>query len=156
MVALLIIITGSMNCASSPHSFKPMAERADLEVVVSGVQNEGGYIYLYLYDREETFLGRKKETIRLYRKTVRPYTRFIIRGKIKGGRYALMAYHDVNDNGRLDRKQGTDIPHEGVGMSKGAAYPSTWNRSVFSVDSTNKRIEIKLKYPEEPKFHGAP
>ena len=64
------------------------------------------------------------------------------------GRYAVLAYHDENDNGRLDLRFGM-IPVEGYGLSNNPKVmgPPSYEDSAFEVTANEPaRIELKMRY----------
>jgi uncharacterized protein (DUF2141 family) len=92
------------------------ASAADLTVTISGVKNSNGSVAAALFNSEADF-----------RKT--PFSAFRIEASggpvsftiqnLPPGKYAMTAYHDENDNGKLD----TDLvgaPSEGYGVSNDA------------------------------------
>ena len=69
---------------------------------------------------------------------------------LKPGTYAIIAFHDVNDNGKLDENW-LGKPTEGYGFSNNAegflSAPSFKNASVL-LGSHDLSIVITLKYPQ--------
>lgn len=66
---------------------------------------------------------------------------------LEGGEYALVVYHDENDNGRLD-KNFIGIPSEPLGFSNRywPQGPPTFARAAFTLSAfETKPIEIKLQ-----------
>jgi uncharacterized protein (DUF2141 family) len=65
------------------------------------------------------------------------------------GRYAIIVFHDENDNGKLDENS-WGVPIEGYGFSNNAegflAAPS-FDRAAVTLDTANTAISITLKYP---------
>jgi len=73
-------------------------------------------------------------------------TAIIIRN-VPPGLYAVQAYHDENDNRRVDRAL-FGIPREGVGFSNDARItfgPPKWKDAVFSV-AGETHIHLNLRY----------
>jgi uncharacterized protein (DUF2141 family) len=63
------------------------------------------------------------------------------------GRYAIMAYHDENSDGTLNRRFGM-FPTEGYGLSNNpkVSGPPAFADSAFEVSGTETRISIDLHY----------
>lgn len=63
------------------------------------------------------------------------------------GRYAVMAYHDRNANGRLDTLP-IGLPTEPYGFSnnsRGAFGPAAWSSAVFSLGEDGAQQVIRLR-----------
>lgn len=63
------------------------------------------------------------------------------------GRYAIMAYHDENADGSLNRRFGM-FPTEGYGLSNNpkVSGPPAFADSAFEVSGSETRISIDLRY----------
>lgn len=72
---------------------------------------------------------------------------FTIAG-VPPGDYAVQAFHDENDNDRIDRGL-FGLPKEGVGFSRDARIvfsPPKWSDAVFTHGSTPQTISFSLRY----------
>jgi uncharacterized protein (DUF2141 family) len=80
-------------------------------------------------------------------------TQSVVFTNLNPGAYAVIVFHDENDNSRLD-KNAWGVPTEGYGFSNNAegflAAPSFEDASVL-LDSPDRAITITLKYPEPQK-----
>lgn len=74
----------------------------------------------------------------------------VVFADLKPGPYAIIAFHDVNDNGKLDENW-LGVPTEGYGFSNNAegfmSAPSFKNASVL-LGNSDLSIVITLKYPD--------
>lgn len=63
------------------------------------------------------------------------------------GRYAIMAYHDENADGVLNRRFGM-FPTEGYGLSNNpkVSGPPAFEDSAFDVGETETHVSIELRY----------
>jgi uncharacterized protein (DUF2141 family) len=64
------------------------------------------------------------------------------------GTYAAEAFHDENDNGKLERSF-FGLPEEGMGFSNDAPMhfgPPKFDAAAFQVDAADKEIGFRLKY----------
>ena len=64
------------------------------------------------------------------------------------GEYAAQAFHDENDNGKVDRAL-FGIPKEGVGFSRDARIvlsPPKWRDAVFAHGAGPQEIRFSLRY----------
>ncbi len=117
-------------------------ETMNLTVEFSGMKSDKGSLFVALYNTEVDFLkkGYKGEIAEIKnKKTV------VVFKNLPKGVYAISAFHDVNDNKKMDTNF-IGIPKEPIGMSndaKGFMGPPKYNDSKFNVDS-DKTISIKV------------
>lgn len=74
-------------------------------------------------------------------------TTVILRG-VPAGRYAAQAFHDENDNGRVDRAL-FGIPKEGVGFSNDAPIrlaPPKFADAAIDLDGRPRAIAFRMRY----------
>ena len=67
---------------------------------------------------------------------------------VPAGNWAVMAYHDENDNQKLDRNE-LGIPSEGYGFSNGANAkfgPPKFEQAAVAVGANATPVQITLKY----------
>ena len=67
---------------------------------------------------------------------------------VPAGTWAVMAYHDENDNQKLDRNE-LGIPSEGYGFSNGATAkngPPQFKQAAVSVGASVVPVQITLRY----------
>jgi uncharacterized protein (DUF2141 family) len=71
----------------------------------------------------------------------------VIFAGIPAGRYAVLAYHDENDNGKLDLTMGM-FPREGWGLSNNPRVfgPPRFAPSAFDVAEPDTNVAIPLHY----------
>ena len=138
------------------------AEASDLRVTIHGVRSSTGSLMIGLYDSEEHFrsaiahagnLGLVTNPSRLVGIVLRAVsgTQSAVFTELKPGAYAVITFHDENDNGKLDKNM-LGIPSEGYGFSNDAegflAAPS-FKDSAVTLGGHNKAIDITLKYPRK-------
>ncbi len=74
-------------------------------------------------------------------------------GGLPPGRYAVVAYHDENGNGELDRFLGM-IPREGYGVSNipEPSGPPQFDQAAFDVPDEGRELAVPLRYcpPSNP------
>jgi uncharacterized protein (DUF2141 family) len=64
------------------------------------------------------------------------------------GRYAVSAYHDANQNGKLDRNL-VGLPTEGYGFSRDARIrfgPPSFDDAAFDISSDGGHTPVHLRY----------
>ena len=136
------------------------AEASDLRVAIHGVRSSSGSLMIGLYDSEEHFksaithagsMGLVTNPSRLVGIAMRAIagTQTVVFTELKPGAYAVITFHDENDNGKLD-ENALGLPTEGYGFSNNAegffAAPS-FKAAAVTLGSHDKAIGITLKYP---------
>lgn len=119
---------------------------ADIALTVQGVRSDQGQVKLMLFEREEGF--RKEEKAR----------QILVLPAIKGdnkatfqslppGRYAVVAYHDENADGKLNLRFGM-FPKEGYGLSNNfkPAGPPKFKDAAFELPNGGMQSAIQLAY----------
>lgn len=119
---------------------------ADLTVVVHGLENSDGKVFVGLFDAPEGF----------------PKTEYAFTGKaveidaaaahctfdgLKDGSYAVAVFHDENGNGKFDRNF-IGMPKEGYGFSNHARAsfgPPSFAQARFALEG-NRTITIEMAY----------
>lgn len=119
---------------------------ADLNIEVHGVRSTNGQVKLMLFDKAEGF--RKEAQARQV--LALPAEVGAVQGQfhdLPAGRYAVIAYHDENGNGKLDLRFGM-FPKEGYGLSNNpkVSGPPSFAESAFDLSPDGRSIEIKLSY----------
>lgn len=122
------------------------AVAADLQVVVEGVESREGNVRLAIYNDPKTF--RKEE--KCLRVLSLPAAESIVRFSFEGlapGRYALIAYHDADGNGKMNRFLGM-IPTEGYGLSNDpeVSGPPAFKDAQFDLGEAGGSVQIPLHY----------
>jgi Uncharacterized protein conserved in bacteria len=122
------------------------AAAASLGIEVSGVRNAEGQVKLMLFDKAEGFRkeAASREVLAVPAQTGTVQAAF---KDLSPGRYAVIAYHDEDADGKLDLRFGM-IPAEGYGLSNNPEVvgPPSFEHAAFELDETGKRLEIRLDY----------
>lgn len=123
------------------------AEPGAVAITVTGVRSTAGHVLVALCDRA-TFL---RETCR-YSARARAATGAVtIRlGGVPPGTYAVQAYQDENDNGKIDRSL-LGLPMEGIGFSNGARMrfgPPSFDDAAVTIGPDGGSVELGLTYYE--------
>lgn len=120
------------------------ASGQDLTVVVEGVADDRGSVRLELC-RQDTFLTSSC-AITTEVKAQRGEVSVVLSG-VAEGEYAIQAYHDRNDDHRVDRNL-LGIPVEEVGFSRsppmGLKGPS-FSKAAFVHTSAPQTVTVKLR-----------
>jgi uncharacterized protein (DUF2141 family) len=133
---------------------------AELNITVAGIQSDAGAIMIGVYaepvgfahaiatSTETGLLNDKSRLVGLSMRAKTGMQNFTI-GPVPPGRYAVIVFHDENDNGQLD-ENGWGVPTEGYGFSNDAtaflAAPS-FDAAAVTVDETAGNILVVLSYP---------
>ncbi len=121
------------------------AEPGVLEVEVAGVRSDRGHVLAAVCDRRE-FLGKH---CRLNGSAeARPGSVLVRVISVPPGTYAVQAWHDENDDGRIDRDM-LGIPREGIGFSRDAPIrlgPPSFGDAQLDVGEGGGRTVLRLRY----------
>jgi uncharacterized protein (DUF2141 family) len=140
------------------------ARAGDVRITVEAVRSDRGSVMIGLYDTPEGFraavqnsteTGLLNDRTRVagvaLRAVAGPQT--IVLGGVKPGRYAIIAFHDENDDGKLGATP-WGVPTEGYGFSNNAwafLRAPSFEAAAFAVDeSGTATMSIALTYPPKP------
>ncbi len=123
------------------------ASAADLTVTINGTRNADGSIAAAIFNKESSFpkAGMVLAAFRI-KATPGPVS-FTVHG-LPSGRYAVTAYHDENDDGKLDA-DGTGLPTEGYGVTNNAREvlsPPHWDKASFEIGEQSTAVTINIQY----------
>ena len=135
---------------------------ADLKVTVDGVRSDQGTIMIGLYDSAEGFNAAIKHSTeagllndkgRLVGAAIRAAggAQSTVFTQLRPGRYAVIVFHDENDNGRLDENP-WGVPTEGYGFSndaQGVLAAPAFDAASVALDGADESIAIALIYPRK-------
>jgi uncharacterized protein (DUF2141 family) len=122
----------------------PGAEAATLSVAIDGAKPGGGPLTVLLFDRAAGF---PKETKASARHVLPAGQTTLALDGLKPGQYAVLAYHDEDGNGELNRFLGM-IPREGWGLSnnpKVSGKPAFKDAAV-ALPQSGAALTLKLNY----------
>ncbi len=122
---------------------------SNIKVVVTGFRSEKGEGFLALYANQEGFpLDPAKATDKLKAPIEQGHAAFEFKA-VKPGTYAIIALHDENKNGKMDRNP-LGMPREGYGASNNPKMPlfgpPTFESAVFRTTPGAMTITIPLHY----------
>jgi uncharacterized protein (DUF2141 family) len=138
----------------------PSAAMADeLRISVDGIRSTEGSVVIGLYDSPATFAramvpadGFLIDPARFGAVVLRANAALkstVIFGNLDPGRYAVIAFHDENGNGELDRNF-LDVPTEPYGFSNAAQprfRPPTFDEAAITLAGGDSAIRITLVLP---------
>jgi len=141
----------------------PAARATDLSVTIKGIRSNNGAVMVGVYSDPQGYadavsnsskVGQLNDPRRLVGVSLRANAgdETMIFAGLPPGSYAVIAFHDENDNGRLD-ENGWGVPLEGYGFSNGAmpflSAPSFADAAV-PISGNQGAISIMLAYPSAP------
>lgn len=137
---------------------------ANLAVTIEGIHSNAGEVLIGVYDNADGFKSAidssatksalLPQTWRIDGAALRATvgSQRIIFTQLPPGRYAVIAFHDENDNGLLDANA-LGVPTEGYGFSNNAhgflGAPS-FDEAAIDLGSADKNIAIALTYHRPP------
>lgn len=138
-----IITLGCLVWILSCHS--AFAEEYNLTVRLHGIKNNTGQIQVELYSDAKTF--RKSALAQNIAKTQAQENAITVTfSGIKPGTYAILAFHDEDSNGELNKRFGM-IPTEGYALSNDPEVfgPPAFKDSAFELRS-DQELDIPMHY----------
>lgn len=125
-----------------------VASCADLTITIKNVRSAAGMLLVAVYDSDDSFLNLEHARAQMKSKATKGEVVFTVHD-LAAGKYAVTAYHDENNNGKLDRNW-LHIPTEGYGFSndaRGTAGPPKFTQAAFGLQSdSDKSISLSLQY----------
>jgi len=137
-----------MRCRASLLAFLMIgampASAATLTAEIDNVRNARGQVHIDVCPQDR-FL--KDDCPYSGDAIARPGKTIVIVRDVPPGRYAVQAFHDENDNHRVDRAL-FGIPKEGVGFSNDAPIglgPPKWADAAFAI-TNDTAIRLRMRY----------
>ncbi len=122
------------------------ARAADLAVTVADLRDDRGMVRVALYSEPKTF--RKEELSLAVRQTTAHPDKVTVRFEgLAPGRYAVIAYHDEDGDGAMDRFMGM-IPTEGFALSNNPEVtgPPAFEEAAFDLSEMGGEVTVNLRY----------
>ncbi len=132
-----------ITCTSFLVAFlSPTLSAAELIVKVNNIQQVQGSLYISLYNDEQGF-NTNNNFVKREKITIDKNTLQVKLGDLPAGDYALKAYQDVNNNGKMDFNG--MLPAEPYGFSSKSKElaPPGFTDAKFTLDK-NQTIQIQL------------
>ncbi|SKA10595.1 Uncharacterized conserved protein, DUF2141 family [Enhydrobacter aerosaccus] len=123
-----------------------VAVAAEVGVRVEGIKPGTGSLRVALYRDPDSF-RREARAVAVLSVPARSNVAEVTFHQVPAGRYAVVAYHDGNDNKKLDLTLGM-FPEEGWGLSNDPKVfgPPRFADSAFDVIEPNTTIAVPLHY----------
>lgn len=160
MLARLSLICAAMWLATAP------SQAATLTVTVLGLRSNAGELLIGVYDSADGFRSALADSAtksallpekwRVVGASLRAKvgSQSIAFKELPPGRYAIIVFHDENDNGLLD-ENAMGVPVEGYGFSndaQGFLSAPSFNAAAITLQPSDEIIDasISLIYPRAP------
>jgi uncharacterized protein (DUF2141 family) len=139
-------------------------QAANLDLTIEGIHSNVGEILIGIYDREDAFKSALDSSSTKSALLPQPWrivgvslrakagSESIIFARLPPGRYAVIAFHDENDNGLLDANA-LGIPTEGYGFSNdahGFLGAPPFDDAAIQLGQADRSISISLLYHHLP------
>ncbi len=138
------------------------AKAADLKVVIDDIASSSGTIVVGLYNSaahyeravEHSTQVSVNDSMRLVGVSLRAAAgaQSVVFADLKPGTYAVIVFHDENDNGKLD-KNSFGMPVEAYAISnnaRGILSAPDFKDAAVRLDGGDRQIQISLVYPRAP------
>ncbi len=123
-------------------------EPNEIRVAISNVEKDAGQITIELFRNDpDGFLNKGGREFRVRYAAHAPSTQICVTAPAPG-RWALVAYHDINANKKFD-KNAFGLPAEPFGVSGNPKFrlaPPQLGEALFDVVETGVDVEIRLKH----------
>ena len=123
------------------------AQGARLVVTIQGIRSPGGYVFVALFSKPEGFPDGNYSAQHTKVKAAAEQLNVVF-DNVAAGTYAVGAYHDENNNGRLDTNV-LGYPTEGYALSNGIRAMikrPLFADAAFAVGTMDAYITLIIKY----------
>lgn len=136
------LIIGALTLAPNVQA----ARAEEIKVSFLGLRNENGEILVALFDSAEGFPVQTGQAIASAKLPARSWREGVAFRNLRPGRYAVIAMHDEDDNGKMT-KTFLGLPAEGFGISNNPTLfgQPRFRQAAFDLKGT-ETLEIKIKY----------
>ncbi|MFN7116725.1 MAG: DUF2141 domain-containing protein [Saprospiraceae bacterium] len=122
------------------------AKQGELVLYIQNIENAQGTLYVAVYN-ESNFLQEGKGLITTKFKVEKSDNQQVEIPNLPFGTYAIAIYHDVNNNGKLD-KNALGIPAEPYAFSNNPKVKwrsPTFDETQIELNAPQKSLEVELK-----------
>ena len=141
-------LLAALVCASALASATFTAHAADLTVLVDNVNGDAGQVLVGVFDKAETFprVMLRGERTAASSRDASGRVKLVFTG-LAPGRYALSAFHDLDDNGQLNANV-MGLPTEPYGFSRDARGnfgPPTFSDAAVDVPEAGLTLTVRVQ-----------
>ena len=147
-IALLALFTAHTALATEapPRAGATAAESARLTVRFEGLSSDDGRVTMAMWDDPAYWLT-DRNAVREGSALIRKGTAIMVLENVPYGEYGISAYHDRNDNGKLDTGL-FRIPKEPIGSSNDARVrfgPPKYQDAKFTLDQPELEVVVPIR-----------
>jgi uncharacterized protein (DUF2141 family) len=127
------------------HFFAP--EKGEIIVQVKNIEAPKGCLRIALYNREEDFLREGNELVDKVAPVSLAESMQVAIPDLPFGKYAIAVYHDLNNNGKLDKNY-LGIPTEPYAFSNNPKVKwrsPTFTETQVELNAAHKDLSVELK-----------
>jgi uncharacterized protein (DUF2141 family) len=143
-IACLLIFAAAVCFSGEEVSFTAQSS-GSLKVTVTGASNNTGSVKIALFNSQKSFEAGKAEPFMKASVSIKSgVSEYVFEG-VPYGEYAIMLFHDENDNGKPDMLFG--IPREDFAFSNNVAPkfgPPKYSEAKFTFSVSGTDIKIKF------------
>jgi len=148
-VLVLLLSAGTSLGSASEQPANPCPSwGTPIHVHIHGIRNAHGTVKAVLYGpNPESFLVKGKKADKEREPAQEDSMTLCVAAREKG-QYAVVVYHDENDNHRFDRNW-IGLPVEGFGVSNNPTVflaPPGFEEAAFEVNGDVAHVEVEVKY----------
>lgn len=122
--------------------------QTSLPVEITNIKNTKGTIRVAIFNNEDGFPSNDKKAYKVFSSKIDESTASVIIPNIPFGKYAIVVFHDENNNGKVDTNF-FGKPTEATGTSNAnekATGKPNYNNALINITEKSKNISIKLFY----------
>lgn len=140
---MLIILMSLVSFIGLAQNQNSQDEFFKVTIEINNITSDKGTVYYSIYDSEENFENRIP--LISQRAIIKEGKSTISFDELKEGTYAILCYHDKNDNKKMDFSL-NGMPLEDYGMTNNVMFfgPPIFSDAKFEVSDTNLIFEIKF------------
>ncbi len=116
--ALVVLYVTGIGAARAQETDRPEGT-GTIEVTITGMQNDRGQLLINVFLSSDGFPSDPERAFRAVPQTIDGQEVHVVFEDIPAGRFAIAAFHDENENFKLDTNF-LGIPRERWGVSRGA------------------------------------
>lgn len=146
---MILILLTFLNCILPGYNqvIVGNASKADLKISVTGVKSNDGVVRLAVFSAPEGFPNEHTRASKLGVFNARKDKLFVRMKDLPFGKHAVVAYHDINNNNKLDVNL-VGYPIEPYGVSNNARRrfsPPVFDEARFTHQDSLRVLTIELK-----------
>lgn len=143
MLIYLISLLGQAQTAEEPKNDTLDKAVYSVAININKISSDKGKVYFALYDSNEGF--NNKENLKTGESIIENGESKVVFEKLIPGIYAVVCFHDANDNGKMDFDS-SGMPKEDYGMTNNhmSFGPPQFEEAKFELTDKDLTFEIKF------------